>query len=116
MEKTVQIKYTETFDNLANNVIDHLASYSDEEHALNRVELFIERFENLISFTPNAAPISQSLLELGVTTFREFTADGFRLLYRIIETDHTTIIQCDAILTQRQDIQQTLINYCLIYK
>ncbi|MGL1958940.1 MAG: type II toxin-antitoxin system RelE/ParE family toxin [Colwellia sp.] len=112
----VRIEYTETFNNLLNDLIDHLSPYSSEEQVIIRIEDFIERFEDLISFTSTAAPISQPLLELGVRTFREFTADGFRLLYRIKEEANSVRVIGDIIISQKQDIQQLLINYCLLHK
>jgi hypothetical protein len=112
----VRIEYTETFNNLLNDLIDHFSPYSSEEQVIIRVENFIERFESLVSFTSTATPISQSLLELGVLTFREFTADDFRLLYRIKEEENNLRIIGDVIISQKQDIQQILINYCLLHK
>ena len=41
----VRIEYTETFNNLLNDLIDHLSPYSSEEQVIIRVENFIERFE-----------------------------------------------------------------------
>jgi len=112
----VRIEYTETFYNLLNDLIAHLSPYSSEEQVIIRIENFIERFENLVSFNSAALPISQPLLELGVRTFREFTADNFRLLYRIKEEENTIRIIGDVIISQKQDIQQLLINYCLLHK
>jgi len=112
----VRIEYTETFNNLLDDLIDHLSSYSSEEQVIIRVEDFIERFESLVSFTSTAGPISQPLLELGVRRFREFTADDFRLLYRIKEEENSITIISDVITSQKQDIQQLLINYCLLHK
>jgi len=112
----VRIEYTETFNNLLNDLIDHLSPYSSEEQVIIRVEDFIERFENLVNFNSAAPPISQPLLELGVRTFREFTADNFRLLYRINEEENIIRIIGDVIISQKQDIQQLLINYCLLHK
>jgi len=112
----VRIEYTETFYNLLNDLIAHLSPYSSEEQVIIRVEDFIERFESLVSFNSAAPPISQPLLELGVRTFREFTADNFRLLYRINEEENIIRIIGDVIISQKQDTQQLLINYCLLHK
>ncbi|KGJ90465.1 type II toxin-antitoxin system RelE/ParE family toxin [Thalassotalea sp. ND16A] len=114
--KPVRIQYTKTFENLLNDLINHLGKHSNEEQVILRLESFIERFESLVSFTPKAAPISPYLLELGVILFREFTADNFRLLYRIIEEKGSRMIIADVIISQKQDIPKVLINYCLLYK
>ena len=99
-----------------NDLIAHLSPYSNEEQVIIRIEDFIERFENLVSFNSAAPPISQPLLTLGVRAFREFTADNFRLLYRIKEEENSIRIIGDVIISQKQDIQQLLINYCLLHK
>lgn len=112
----VRIEYTETFFNLLNDLIAHLSPYSSEEQVIIRIESFIERFENLVNFDSTATPISQPLLALGVHTFREFTADNFRLLYRISHEENIVKITCDVIISQKQNIQQLLINYCLLHK
>ena len=116
IKNEVRIEYTETFNNLLNDLIDHLSPYSSEEQVIIRIEGFIERFESLVSFTSTDAPTSQPLLEFGVRTFREFTADDFRLLYRIKEEKNNVRIIGDVIISQKQDIQQLLINYCLLHK
>ena len=99
-----------------NDLIDHLSPYSSEEQDVICIEDFIERFESLVSFTSTAAPIFQSLLDLGVRTFREFTANDFRLLYQIKKEENSIKIIGDVIISQKQDIQQLLINYCLLHK
>ena len=67
------------------NDLDHLSPYSSKEQVIIRVDHFIERFESLVSLTSTVWPISQPLLEIGVGTFRKFTTDDFRILYRIKE-------------------------------
>ena len=114
--RRVAIEYSQTFENLLNDLINYLSQFSDEEQVIIRIETCIERFEKLASYTPEAAPISHSLLELGVTQFREFTLDDFRLVYRVINDDDATRVIGDLIVSQKQDLQQLLINYCLLHK
>lgn len=38
MAKTVEVEYVETFINVTDNLIEHLASFSDEISAINKVE------------------------------------------------------------------------------
>jgi hypothetical protein len=108
----IRIEYTETFNNLLNDLIDHLNPNSSEEQVIIR----IARSESLGSFTSTTAPISQPLLELGVSTYREFTLDYFRLLYRIHKEEGIVRIIDDVMISQKQDKQQLLINNCLLHK
>lgn len=116
MVKTLNIEYTETFDNTVDNLINHLASYSNEYLVIEKIENLIEDFEKRITTAPLSCPISPYLLELGTTSFREYNHNGFRLLYRVIEDEDSLKIQGDVLLSQKQSIEQVLIEYCLIYK
>ena len=116
MSKKVEIQYTETFYNIIDNLINHLASYSSELGVINRIERCIEKFEDGTLSEPFSCQISMQLLEVGITTFREYNFDDFRLLYRTIETDEKIIVIGDALILQKQDIQKSLIDYCLIYR
>jgi len=116
MEKKIEIKYTETFDNIANDLISYLSSYTDELSSIKRVEQFVDRFESRVSTAPSSCQVSPPLLDLGITTFREYNADGLRLLYRVLETEDGILVQADLILIQCQDIQKKLVDYCLLHK
>lgn len=114
--KLTSIEYTYTFENILNDLINHLSQFSTEELVILRIEKFIERFEKLVIFTPTANPISHSLLDLGVVQFREFSADEFRLLYRVLDDGNNVRVIGDLITSQKQDLQQLLVNYCLLHK
>ncbi len=116
MSKKIEIQYTETFYNIIDNLINHLAPYSSELGVLNRVESFIEKFEERTLSEPFSCQVSIQLLDVGITTFREYNFDKLRLLYRAIETDEKIIVIGDALILQKQDIQKLLIDYCLIYR
>lgn len=116
MELNVDIQYAETFEQATNNIIIYLAPYSTELNVVQRLEKLIQKFESRISLSPQSCPISNQLLELGATSYREFNSDGFRILYRVIEKDKKQIVECHYILDQKQDIQKALIDYCLLYK
>jgi len=51
IKNEIRIEYTETFNNLLNDLTDHLSPYSSEEQVIIRNENFIDRFENLIVTT-----------------------------------------------------------------
>jgi len=115
MVKEVKIEYTESFDNITDSLINYLASYSDEVDAIERIEYIIDKFEERVISAPLSCPISKTLLELGVTYFREYNLNGYRLLYRVFEDEKTITIEGNAILAHKQDIEKNLIEYCLIY-
>ncbi len=116
MVKNIEIQYTETFYSVTDNLINHLSLYSNELGVINRIERFIEKFEEKTCSEPFSCQVSMQLLEVGVTTFREYNVDKLCLLYRVIETDEKIIVIGDALILQKQDIQKLLIDYCLIYR
>ncbi len=63
---------------------------------INRVESFIERFEERKYSEPFACQASRQLLEVGITIFREYNFDKFRLLYRAIKIDEKIIVIGDT--------------------
>lgn len=115
-KKKVKIEYTETFSNITDNLISYLAPYSSEEAVIEKVEGFINSFESKVFTSPYSCRISPTLQTLGITYFREHCSDGLRLIYRTIESETEIVIQGDVLLSQKQDIQQALIDYCLLYK
>ena len=107
----VQIKYTEVFESTVDSAIQFIQSYSDYEDAFNRINSLIDTFEKRVSNYPQSCPVCSELVELGITSYREFNSGGFRILYTI-EMDGS--IFGELLLNQRQSIQQQLINYCLL--
>ena len=116
MPITIDIRYTETFANITNDLINYLSVYTSEHMVIDRVAQLIEKFEHRVRKNPYSCQISQPLFDQGISMFREYNYDGFRLLYRVIESDQHLVIQADAVLSQKQDIQLALVNYCLIHK
>ena len=93
MGKTIDIQYTDTFENITNDLIEYLSPYTSEQHAIERVLDLIEKFEQRVIHDPYSCQISQPLLDLGVSAFREYNCDGFRLLYRVIEINGKVVVQ-----------------------
>lgn len=117
MEKTsnnVQIKYTEVFESTVDSAIQFIQSYSDYDKAFNRIGRVIDSFESKVREHPKSCPVCFELAELGITNYREFNSDGFRILYTIEMDGDSSIIFGELLLNQRQSIQQQLINYCLL--
>jgi hypothetical protein len=99
---------------LLDNLITYLAEFSSETEVITRIENLLERFESILSVDPFAVARSPSLVELGVVDFREFHLDSFRLIFRINENNHSIIV--DVISQQKQNLEQLLIQYCLLKK
>lgn len=116
MVKKVEIFYTETFRNTVYNLIDHLSLYSDELSVINRVEKLIESFESRVITSPHSCPVSQTLLSIGISQFREYHLDGFRLIYQTTELNDKIAVQADVLLSQKQSIERSLVDYCLLFK
>ncbi|CAK1793802.1 type II toxin-antitoxin system RelE/ParE family toxin [Vibrio crassostreae] len=112
------IEYTDTFEQLLDALINYLSDYSSEESVIERIEALLDRFEALVSDNPHAANITPSLLELGVKNFREFHLDSFRIIYRTLPTAHPkeTRVIVDVIALQKQNLEQLLIQHCILYK
>ncbi|MCE2573061.1 type II toxin-antitoxin system RelE/ParE family toxin [Motilimonas eburnea] len=115
MNQEVRIEYTETFEQLTNNLISFMAHHMEEDKAIEKILATIEHFEDLVKENPLAAPLSLTLLDLGIKTLREYKYNGLRILYKIKEQEMTTI-QCSVIISQRQDIERVLVDHCILYK
>ncbi len=107
-----EIIYTDVFISQLDLLINYLSDFNDEVTVIDRVVEFVERFEKVVELDPLAAPISQSLIELGITRYREFNADGLRLIYSF----DREIVNMFLISQQKQDLEKLLVDYCLIYK
>lgn len=119
MEKEVKIVYTEAFDQIVENLINYLSSFSDQLSVIERLEKLTDAFESRVNSptTVHSCQISPILLqELGVTAFREYNHDGFRLLYRTFETDTQIIVEASALLAHKQDVTRVMVDYCLVYR
>lgn len=108
-----EVIYTQTFEKLLELCIQYLAPFSSEELVIERVLETIVRFENTVHAGEHALPISPHLLSLGVSTFREFTANGFRILYRQDKRENRIVVV--LFCSQKQDISALLVDYCLHY-
>ena len=110
----VNMIYASTFDNLVDLSIDYLSPFSSEKLVIKRVLDVINMFEKAVSENPKSVHISPHLSSLGMTNYREFTAQGFRILYRFEEASNTIYVV--VFCPQKQDLAQILVDYCLFYK
>ena len=108
MNQSTRIQYTETFDHTIEDAIHHSTTVIDQ------IEDTIECFEKNVINNPLMYSRCEELSNLGITTVRDFKKNGFRILYTVNENN--LLITGLALLKQRQNITQTLIRYCLIYK
>lgn len=115
MAQKFDIEYTESFDKTTENLINHLSYYySTEVEVINKIEKIIDSFEKRVEESPESCQISPSLMqELGIKTWREYNQNGIRILYRIMKDDKKVI--ADAFLSQKQDMEKALTDYCLIH-
>ncbi|GAA0856864.1 type II toxin-antitoxin system RelE/ParE family toxin [Aliiglaciecola litoralis] len=108
------ITYAATFYNLINLSVDYLTRFSTEKQVIENIIDAIERFEKMVSDNPKSAPISPYLSSLGMMNYREFTANDFRILYRVEDEPYS--IKVVFFCSQKQDLTRLLVDYCLLYK
>lgn len=111
---STNIVYTETFENMTGDQIDYLSLWSDEDVVVGRVQSLIDKFENNVTGNPEICPPCYELTTLGVYNIRQFSFDGFKLLYEYHE--HIDTVTALVLVRDRQDLQSALVDYCLIHK
>ena len=114
MTQKFEIEYTETFYKTTENLINHLSYYSTEIEVISKIEKIIDDFEERIKRAPESCQISPPLMqELGIKTWREYNKGGIRILYRVIKDESKVV--ADVFLSQKQDIERALTDYCLMH-
>lgn len=116
MSKPVRIEYTETFLQTLDSAISHYRQWSDEIATIERIEQIVEWFESSVGKNPLSHSLCGELVELGVTQIRHALKEDFRLLFVVASTPTETVITALLFLSQKQSIQNQLIQHCLIYK
>lgn len=112
----VTLEYTKTFEDTVDSAISHYAQWSDEIAIIERIEAVIDAFETSVMANPLSNALCQELVELGVTQVRQAIKEDFRILYEVSNAGSVTTVTVLVFLSQRQSIQNQLINHCLIYK
>ncbi|PWC18313.1 plasmid stabilization protein [Brenneria roseae subsp. roseae] len=103
MARDVNIEYTET----AKSTLSDIAYYLQKVDVkpLPVIEKIINEFEAKVSTFPNGCQIVPELLKIGCDKYRECnTSNGYRVIY----STEQSLITTHVILSQKQDIQQTL--------
>ncbi|MCG9657627.1 type II toxin-antitoxin system RelE/ParE family toxin [Vibrio mediterranei] len=116
-KQTLTIDYTDTFEQLLDQLIAYLRDFSSELAVIERIEALLDRFESQVTFDPLSVAVCPSLLELGVAQFREFHADGFRVIFRVFElpTGGSRVV-VDVIAQQQQNLEHLLVQHCLLHR
>ncbi|HHF2898441.1 TPA: type II toxin-antitoxin system RelE/ParE family toxin [Vibrio alginolyticus] len=105
------VVYTETFANTAEERIDYYSQWNDVTSVVERIETLIETFEQNVERNPAIYPACYELTELGVYHFRQFSFDGFKLIYQY--DDVTDTVYAMVLISDKQDLQKTLVDYCI---
>ncbi|WP_318467252.1 type II toxin-antitoxin system RelE/ParE family toxin [Photobacterium leiognathi] len=114
MAKTTLVP-TNTFENTTFALIDYFTQWNDEVKVVERVEKLIERFESTVLDNPEMYPICHDIREFfGMIEYRVFKSDGLKIVYRYDAVNN--IVYTMLMLSDKQDMQKTLIDYCLVYK
>lgn len=113
--QVVKLEITETFDSTVDSAISHRLEFNDDS-IIERIESVTERFEASVVQNPLIYPLCQELVEIGVIHIRHAIMDGFRILYEVNEVGGETVILVLLFLSQRQSIQNQLVEHCLMHK
>ncbi len=72
-----------------------------------------QRIQQNLSENPEIAPVSDRLIELGVTQYRQYTIDEHNLIfYRIDKENHTVVLL--AIMDSRQSVERLLFEVMVL--
>ncbi|CAD6365809.1 type II toxin-antitoxin system RelE/ParE family toxin [Shewanella putrefaciens] len=112
----VKLEYTKTFEDTVNSAISHYSQWNEEIAVIERIEAVIDAFEVSVMQNPLSHSLCQELVELGVTQVRHAIKEDFRILYEVSYVSGEVLITVLLFLSQRQSIQNQLINHCLVYK
>ena len=105
----------ETFENTTFDLIDYFTQWNDENKIIGRVEKLIEKFEYTVLDNPEMYPICQDIREFfGIVDYRIFKSDGLKIVYRYDAVNSR--VYAMLMLSDKQDMQKTLIDYCLVHK
>lgn len=105
----------DTFNNTTFDLIDYYSQWTDDNKVIERIEKLIHKFELSVLDNPMIYPICQDIREhFGIIDYREFKYDGLKIIYRY--DDINCIVYTMLLLSDKQDMQKKLIDYCLVYK
>lgn len=119
MTQAYEVTLESTAEETLEQLIDYKAINSEcryepdpYEDAFYRVQEIVDKAVKKLSDGLISYKICPMLLELGETRYHELVESGYRFIYRRFEDENTVSIY--AVIHERQDIEQILIDYCLI--
>ncbi len=89
----------------------YMAAFIGDEDALSLAENLVDIAEKTLSHFPEQCPICPELDHIGVTDYRQLTADKYKILYRFDELTKT--VYTTAFMRQKQSAEELLISYNL---
>lgn len=116
MKQVVEINVTDTFENTVDTAISHLAQREDEFTVIEKIENLVGHFEEKVTDNPYLYSKCSELVEFGTSEIRAFNFNGFRILYEAYEDGDKTVVVMLLLLSQKQSIQNQLIEHCILYK
>ncbi|QLE30510.1 type II toxin-antitoxin system RelE/ParE family toxin [Vibrio parahaemolyticus] len=105
------VVFTETFFNTVEERIEYYLQWNISTRVVERVETLIETFEQGVENNPAIYPACYELTRIGVYQFRQFSFDGFKLIYQYDEATDT--VYALVLISDKQDLQKTLVDYCI---
>lgn len=114
--KSVEIVYTQTFEQTVDSAIIHWSQWNEENTVIERIESLVEHFETQVTQNPYIYSLCTELVPLGNTDIREMKRQNARLLYEVVEQTECFTITALLFLGQKQSIQNQLIDHCILYK
>src|SRR5437868_645913 len=110
---TRKTKYEVRFTSTAAQSIDdqefHLADYIGAVQAAEKIDGLIDSIVGALTELPLAYPVSRQATELGITRYREFNIDEYRVFYESVE-EHSQVAVL-LVLRQKQSVERQLIQY-----
>ena len=90
-----------------------LATKFSQELATQNNAALQQKIAEVLPKQPNIAPISERLIGLGISSYRQWAIDGNNLIYYRVDTDNKQVVLLLA-MDARQDIQKLLYDLTLL--
>lgn len=109
--------YTAVASNVFKHSISRLRAFLskkyDDEFAGNQIESIRNDIQNKLCTNPYIAPVSERLLALGMSEYRQWCVDEHNILYFRIR-EESSQIELLAVMDARQNIQKLLFEIMVL--